>query len=492
MPEAVVLTLDVGLTNCKASLFVTDGALLAQQSRRYPTATPEPDRSEQDPADWWATLAEATRDLLAMPESAGREILAVSVTAHMHGLVALAPDLRPLTTCWTLFDRRAEAAAAEVQRRLPLGEAYRRTGGRLEGYTPAAKIAWLRTHEPELFAAARLFVAPKDALRIMLGGEPVTDPIDAAGALLWNLETRQWDESLLAAVGARAEQLPEVREPWADAGGLSAEAAAAFGLPVGLPLVVGAGDDIEVIGAGVVTPGQALEHIGTTGTILVCTDCPAYDPAGLVEVYPHPLPGRYLAGGATNAAGRSLDWAARLLAGADHGGRLRLEYPPADGPEPPLYLPYIKGERGLLWSAGATGACCGLREEHGPADLALAVYEGVALSLKEIIAAATVLGATPQGIVSGTPLDDRPWAQLRADCYGLPLQGLASPDLTGLGAAMLALVNQGVYGSLEEAVAGCCRSSETISPDPARAAGYERRLARYLAVARALRPTFDC
>ncbi|NPV46390.1 MAG: hypothetical protein HPY69_05510 [Armatimonadetes bacterium] len=403
----------------------------------------------------------------------------------MHDLVALDADLRPLTSCWTLFDRRAEESAAEVQRRLPPGEAYRRTGGQLEGYTPAAKITWLREHEPKLFAATRLFVAPKDALRIMLGGEPVTDPLDAAGTLLWNLEARAWDETLLAAIGARAEQLPEVREPWAEAGRLSSEAAEAFGLPQGLPLVVGAGDDIEVIAAGVVAPGQALEHIGTTGTILVCTDVAAYDPEELVDLYPHPIAGRYLLGGTTNAAGRSLDWAARLLAGMGDAGRLPLDYPPSDRPEPPLYLPCIKGERGLLWSAGATGAFCGLREEHGAADLALAVYEGVALSLKEIIAAAAALGATPQSIVSGTPLDDRSWAQLRADCYGLRLEGLASADLTGLGAAMLALVNQGVYGSVEQAVVGCCRSGESVSPDPARAAEYERRLARYLSVARA-------
>ena len=69
--------------------------------------------------------------------------------------------------------------------RLAPGETYRRTGGRLEGYTPAAKTAWLRTNAPDIFAATRLFVSPKDCLRIMLGGDPVTDPLDAAGTLLW-------------------------------------------------------------------------------------------------------------------------------------------------------------------------------------------------------------------------------------------------------------------------------------------------------------------
>ena len=493
MANPTVLTLDVGLTNCKASLFDVEGALVAQQSRAYPTSTPRPNRSEQDPADWWSALASATRELLAMPTCAGRELLAVSVTAHMHGLVALDKDLRALTPCFTLFDRRADDEASEIQRRLSPGEAYKRTGGRLEGYTPAAKIAWLRRHEPEVFSATRLFVAPKDALRIMLGGEPVTDPIDAAGALLYNLHDRGWDDVLAEAVGIDTGQLPPVQEPWTDAGVLSADAAAAFGLSTGLPLVTGAGDDVEVLGAGVVEPRQALEHIGTTGTILVCTERPAYDPNGVVEVYPHPVSGLYLAGGATNAAGRSLKWAAELLSGAGGpGGQLALTYPPrADDPEPPTYLPLIKGERGLLWCSNATGAFTGLREEHGPADLALAVYEGVALSLKEIVAAVAALGERPQAIVSGTPLDDSPWSRLRGDCYGLPLHGLQADDLTGLGAAMLALVNRGVFASLTEAVERCATPASTVTPDPARAAHYDQKLEAYLSVVQALRPTFD-
>jgi xylulokinase len=489
MREQAVLTLDVGLTNCKASVFGVDGVLLAQQARRYPTSTPQPDRSEQDPAHWWEALAAATRELLAMPGVGSRDILAVSVTAHMHGLIALDERLQPLTRCWTLFDRRAEAEAREVRRRLGPGEAYRRTGGRLEGYTPAAKIAWLQEHESDLLARTSLFLAPKDMLRVMLGGEPVTDPVDAAGTLLWNLPTREWDESLTAAVGARPDQLPEVREPWAEAGRLSPEAAGALRLPPGLPLVVGSGDDIEVLGAGVVAPGQALEHIGTTGTVLVCTDRPVFDPAERLEVYPHPIQGRYLLGGATNAAGRSLEWAARLLGTGDP--ELPLVYlPPQEAPEPPIYLPLIKGERGLLWRAGATGAFVGLREEHGPCELAHAVYEGVALSLKEILEAAATLGVLADVLTAGTPLDHRAWAALRADCYGVPLQGLICADPTALGAALPALVNQRVFESLEEASAACCAPGETVTPDPARSEAYCRRFAAYRAAVAALLPTF--
>jgi xylulokinase len=487
-----VLTLDVGLTNCKASLFGMTGALLGQRSRRYPTATPGPDRSEQDPADWWAALVAATRDLMSDPACGETDVQAVSVTGHMHGLVAVDEHLRPVTRCWTLFDRRAEAEAAAVRDRLPPGEAYRRTGGRLEGYTPAAKIAWLRRHDPDTFRAARRFLAPKDVVRVMLGGEPVTDPVDAAGTLLHNLDMRAWDDTLLEAVGARAEQMPEVREPWADAGTLSGEAASQLGIRPGLPLVAGAGDDVEVLGAGVMLPGDALEHIGTTGTILVCTEAPAWDPEERVEVYPHLVPGKYLAGGATNAAGLSLDWASRLLAtAAGPGGRLDLQYPAqCDRGCPALYLPLIKGERGLLWEAGATGAFVGLREEHGPADLALAVYEGVAFSLKQLLEEAAVLGTRPRAIASGTSLEPRAWAQLRADVYGLPLRAPGAADLTALGAAILALVNRGVFSSLEEAVAARAAGTEHVEPDPACSARYERLFRVYLAAMQALRPVF--
>jgi len=454
--KPTILTIDIGLTNCKASLFNLKGDLIQQKACRYKTTTPHPDWSEQDPQDWWRALKDGVLALTST-EEIEYEVIAIGVTAHMHGMIAVDRDGQPITNCLTLFDRRAGAEASEIRQALGEEAAFKITGARLEAYTPAAKILWLKRHRRDDFDKTALFVSPKDMVRIQLGGERVTDPIDAAGTLLFDLGAGEWSKEILSMLDLPVEKLPEITESTSQAGTLNNKAAAQLGLPPGIPIITGAGDDVEALGAGVVKHGKTLEHIGTTGTMITCLESPIYDPDCVVELYPHSIPGLYLLGGATNAAGRSLDWALNLLSFDDGGGaELPLSYPEeGKGPPPPIYLPFISGERGLLWDAHATGTFTGLREVHTATDLALSVYQGVAYSMKEFLEAAKKLGAESTDIVSGTPPTQSAWAQLRADIYGAPILFPKTSYPTGLGTAMLALVNQKIFPGLKDAVDAC-------------------------------------
>jgi xylulokinase len=153
-------------------------------------------------------------------------------------------------------------------------------------------------------------------------------------------------------------------------------------------------------------------------------------------------------------------------------------------------LPYIRGERGLLWDLQASGAFLGLREEHSAADLARAVYEGVALSLKEIIVAVRGLCVRASEVISGASMTSAGWEQMRADAYGLPLLVPETCDPTALGAALLALVNQGVFGDVTEASTKCCRVAQRLIPNPVRANHYDRVFEVYQAAVTACRPLF--
>lgn len=477
-----LLVLDAGLTNCKASLYDLRAQRLAHASERYPTRSPAPGHFEQECDDWIAAF-QAGLTQLAEP-LARVEVAAIIVTAHMHGLVGLDRDGTPVAPCWTLFDQRALLEAEAIRGAIP--NSYAITGARLEPYTPAAKILWMKKQQPALFGRVHTFVAPKDALRVLLGGAPCTDPIDAAGMLLAELESGQWSPALVEAVGSPP--LGEIRAPWTGAGTLSSSAAARLGLREGIPLLTGAGDDIETLGAGLVDPGQTLEHLGTTGTLVTCTAEPLRDPQQRLEAYPHAVPGRFLVGGATNAAGLSLDWAARLLGASDAHGRLVLEPGGLQG-SPPIYLPWIRGERGLLWDPHATGAWLGLRESHSTSDLARAVYEGVAFSVYEILDAILALGEQNglevAAVVSGSPLGDGAWDSLRSSLYRRPLLYPVAQDLTGLGCALVGLVGLGVYADLIEAVQTCSAIGARIDPQPALAAELAPRYRRYKQVAAA-------
>jgi xylulokinase len=476
-----ILTIDIGLTNCKVSLFDFHGKLNRQATQRYPTITVKTDWSEQDPGDWWQAIKTSVRDLSNRPGVNVSEIDVIAVTAHMHGMIAVDGEGRPLTHCWTLFDRRAVSEAQEIAQKIGERTAYDLTGGRLEAYTPAAKILWLKNHHPEIFKRTAFFLSPKDVVRVLLGGELATDPIDAVGMLLYDIKSQVWAQEILDAIGLPPEKLPEVRASSSSGGFLSSEAAKELGLKEGVPLIVGAGDDIEALGAGVIHPSQTLEHIGTTGTMITCLDHLIFDEDQAVEVYPHGLPNRYLLGGATNAAGRSLDWAMSLFSFEEAGEEfLPIQHPPRAGtPDPPIYLPFISGERGLLWESHATGGFLGLREGHTPVDLALGVYQGVAFSMKEFLVAAERLGARPNSILSGTPSKPRDWSQLRADIYGLPISFLETPYPTGLGAAMLAYEYLNVFSSLAEAAERCCHVSEQVHPDPEWREHFDKKFETY-------------
>ncbi|RPI30770.1 MAG: hypothetical protein EHM70_13085 [Chloroflexota bacterium] len=480
-----ILTIDIGLTNCKVSLFDLAGRLLGQVGSRYPTINPKPNWSEQRPGDWWKTIKKCNRALAAQPAWASVDILAISLTAHMHGMVAVDQERKPLTNCWTLFDRRAEQDVHDLNIELGERTAYRITGGRLEAYTPAAKIYWLRRNQPELFARTACFLSPKDYLRQMLGGEQVTDPVDAAGTLLYDLRRQCWSNILLEAVGVDARRLPEVRPASMVAGKLGVQAARQLNLKSGIPLLTGAGDDVEALGAGVIRPGQVLEHIGTTGTLIACTDRYVDDEQQAVEIYPHVVPGLYLVGGATNAAGRSLDWLRRVIDSDRKNADLLISGNSGQDEFPsPVFLPFILGERGLLWDGQATGMFLGLRENQSKAELARAVYEGVAFSLREILEAVRGMGLEVDQLVSGSSPKNEAWSRLRANIYGMAIHYPSQTDLTGLGAAMLALLGLGVYPDFASVARTCGSPGSRIDPDPLQAERYNYQWERYLTALR--------
>jgi xylulokinase len=491
--QPTVLTIDVGLTNCKTTLFDLQTVALGAATCRYSTVTPKPGWSEQDPEDWWQALHSCLGELHRRAILDNVDIRAISIVAHMHGLIAVDRCGQPLTRCWTLWDRRSIEEARELAVLLGAETAYRVTGGRMEPYTPACKIRWLKNHQSELFERVAMFLSPKDYVRIRLGGDWVTDPIDAAGTVLFDLRKKRWSPELVEACGARPDQLPEIRLSWESGGVLGQTAADELSLPAGIPILVGAGDDVEVLGAGVVRPGLALEHLGSTGTMIACTRQPLFDPDQRAEVYPHVLPDLYLVGGATNAAGRSLEWARALLrTGQDLTSFLPLRYPPSEGrPRPPFYLPFIQGERGLMWEPTATGMLLGLREEHTPLDLAAAIYEGVGFSLKGLLEAAQRLGAETREVVSGTPYADPGWAQMRADLYGLPLLFNQAYDPTALGAALLALHAIGAIPGFEAVHASTRPLDRRIDPDPRHTAYCQARFNTYQAVLPHCQPLFS-
>lgn len=491
--SSAILVIDLGLTNCKSVVFSTRGDILASASASYPTYHPAPGCVEQDTGDWWQAVCKATNTLWdAQPELA-LQIDGISVTGHMHALVCLNRDGETLGRALVLGDQRSADAATEIIREIGLPNIYQMTGTRMDASMPVAKIRWLREHAPEIHKDTHLFTGCKDYLRFRLTGDRFTDPIDACATSLYDIRSRSWSPELLAAADIVQGQLPEVRDSTAAAGTLQTDPGNALGLQAGIPVVVGGGDDVEVLGNGLMSSGASLEHIGTTGSILTCHDSPVYDPNMALELYPHGDPSLWVLGGSITTAGAALAWAAETLGYAelDEGLGAFQKLKPSFVEDPLIFIPHLYGERCPNWEPRVRGAWVGLAATHTRDDLMRAALEGVACALKSVLERIEGLVGKQKLVTVAARSNDNPdWLHLRANVYGRPLGLMHTPEPTALGAMTLSAVEIGLYKNLREAVNQVTSLERTIEPDTNVQSTYQQLYTTYQQLSAALLPVW--
>jgi len=465
MPAAI-LVLDLGSSAVKAVLLAHDGAVAAQADSAYPTTSPNPGRFEQSPDDWATAVATAIAHL---GDVSGVAMLAL--TGTMQNVIPLGADGRPLCPAILYSDARAaDRFPAFAAAMADIGAATR-LGNHIDPLMCSAKLDWLRAEAPEKFAAAMFHAGAKDFVSFLLTGRHATDPTAASTTGLMDLSLRQWDPQILQSLGLRETQLPRILPADAIVGTVTPTAAARFGLPPGTPVLNGCGDaGASTLGAGLAHAREAYIYLGSTGW--VARNAPAAFPRAPLAIYTlaHPTPGLLIEIAPILSAGDAVAWSTDLLGDAPDAD---------DGIEPPLFLPYLKGERSPFHDPAVRGAFLGLDRAHGPAHLRRAVLEGVALAIRHNL---SELGAVSRTLpVLGGGATNPAWMQILADVLG---HTVFEP---GLPVATTAL---GV-GELAARVLGWPirprRDGTAFSPRPSEVARADRVYARYLAASDVLR-----
>ena len=492
--SAIILSIDIGLTNCKLVAFDQYGVMLARATVPYETVYPTPGLVEQDPEDWWQSVVNAAQEIALCAPDVLACLSAISITGHMHALVCVDNTGHALLPALVLGDQRSIDEAQVITDELSLDKIYALTGARMDAAMPLAKLRWLQIHAPEIHNRIHKVLSCKDFIRHRLTGDWFTDPVDACGTSLYDIQERRWGQELLAAGGIGVDQVPDVRDPCEVAGYVTREAADTLGIRTGVPVVVGAGDDVEVLGNGLTEPGMALEHLGTTGSILACADGPAYDMRMALELYPHVISDRWVVGGSISAAGSALAWAERTLAHEPDGDSSSSGLHATSRLDHPLvFVPHLAGERSPAWEPYARGSWIGLSLEHTPADLHQAVLEGTAFALRSLLDhMEEIVGHQTQVTVSGRELANPSWLALRANIYRRPLAVLRSSEPTALGAMIVASVGVGIYENIPTAVRAVCQTQSIVTPVPAQVEAYELLYRRYLAAAASAREVARC
>jgi xylulokinase len=481
---ATLIGVDVGTSGTRALAVTTEGELVAEADRPHELLTPRPGWSEQDPAQWW----DATKAVLAEVAARADEVIGLGLTGQMHGSVFLDAAGEVIRPALLWNDQRTAAECDEITERVGAERLLELAGNpALTGFQ-APKVLWLAHHEPDAYARVAAVLLPKDYVRLRLTGEHATDASDAAGTLLLDVRARDWSAEILEALEIPREWLPAVFEGPEATGTLTDALADELGLPRGLPVAAGGGDNAAAaVGVGVVREGALSSSIGTSGVIFAHRDAFAPDPSGRVHAFCHAVPGAWHLMSVTLSAGGSLSWW-RDVTGEGFDALVGEAEAVEPGSEGLLFLPYLTGERTPHLDPEARGGFVGLTVRHGRGHLTRAVMEGVAFSMRDGLEIMRGLG-TPDDDVravgggSRSPL----WLQLQADVYGRPVRRTVIDEGPAYGAALLAGVAAGAFADVEEASARVRLRDEVTEPDAERARRYDELYRIYADLYPALR-----
>ena len=499
-----VLAHDLGTTGNKATLYDREGALVSSAFYAYSTEYAHASWAEQDPEDWWQAVCASTHSLLQQTRVRADDVACIVFSGQMMGCVPLDKHARPLRQAIIWADQRSVEQERWVGERVSPEEVYRITGHRLSASYSLPKMLWVRDHQPDVYEAAYKFVHAKDAIVARLTGNFVTEPSDASGMNLYDLERGAWSERIVEAVGLNPAQLPELRRSIDVVGGVLPAVADEVGVVAGTPVVIGGGDGpCAATGAGVVSEGTAYNYIGSSSWIALATRRPIYDPDYQTFTFGHVVPGMFTPTGTMQAAGASYQWTRDQLCPVEVQAAETLRISPYElmnveaekspvGANGLLFLPYLLGERSPRWNPRARGAFIGLTIRHTRADVIRAVLEGATLNLRVILDAFRAQGAQIEAMrLIGGGARGRFWNRLMANVYGIPVHRLAIlEEATSMGAALVGGVGVGLYPDFAM-IETMNRVAETFEPDPATQAAYERILPIFEAAYQALAPIYD-
>jgi len=275
-----------------------------------------------------------------------------------------------------------------------------------------------------------------------LTGDFASDMSDAAGTMWLDVAKRDWSEAMLDACQLTRDHMPALFEGSDITGALQPSVAERWNMPA-VPVVAGGGDNAAgAVGVGMVETGQAMLSLGTSGVYFAVSDGYRSNPESAVHSFCHALPGKWHLMSVMLSAASCLDWAAKLTGMADVPALIAAAQQADDTAGAVWFLPYLSGERTPHNNPEAKGVFFGLTHQHGPAELARAVLEGVGYALADGMDVVHDCGLTPSSItLIGGGARSSYWRQMLSDISGLQLDYRTGGDVgPALGAARLAQI----------------------------------------------------
>jgi xylulokinase len=526
-PQQNLIGVDIGSTSVKAAL-VTSGQGIVHVARR-PTIT-HPVRgggAYHLPSEILAAVESAIAECARV---AGRSKVArpaaIGIASMSEAGVPVDRRNQPVGEILAWHDPRPQRQAAFLERQVGAARLFARTGLRAEPKYTLPKLLWLREQRAADFSRLQRWAGVAELAALDLTGQLGTNASLASRTLAFDVTKRVWDAELLAFASLKPEEMPRVQPLGEAVGTLTPAAAKRLGMVTGTPVAIGGHDHLATaIGAGVATPGDALDSMGSAEATLVVTSRPVLDDEvrrGGFSAGCHAIDGLWYIVGGLQSSGALVEWFVRAFLGgpgtgastatagaaastgpsaavaraaastgtsaavaraaastalssaAANDGYVRfaeLLSKAGSGPVEPIVQPYLRGRTAPHPDSTATLEFGGLREEHGLPDMAAAIIDGAAFHVRWMLdELARVSGISLERVrVAGGGARNKRWLTAKAALGPGRLEVVRAEECGALGAALVAGVAGGVYGSIEEALADASAVDRLTAPATVRA-----------------------
>jgi sugar (pentulose or hexulose) kinase len=474
------IVIDGGTQNIKAFIFDEKGNEVYGEA--YPV-TPyfsvKPGFAEQDAEKYLEITQKVTRSVVENSHVPKDEIAAVAITSHRSTIVPVDKGGKPVRSAITWLDERKTEGL-----NLPAGF---ETLTVLKEYQRRSKFNWLKKYEPENYDKTHIFLTISSYIFHALTGEFKDCSSMIVGLFPYDYAQLQWHslEMVYEIFGVEREKLPPLVSPAEIAGTVSEEGAKSFGVPQGLPIIIGAGDkQSELLGAGVINNDIAEVSYGTAAVIELFSAEYIEHPQLDFFTWGAAIPKHWALEGFVGSGYWMISWFKKEFAKYEEEEAKKLKIAPEDllnremkeippGSMGLLLLPYWHPRENEPLSKGAI---IGFSGEHARAHVYRAIIEGIAYELRRLKEVMEELSGSKvkELRVGGGGSKSSEIMQMTADIFNLPASRVHTSNLAALGAAIDAAVTLNIYHDFPEAVDNMVRVKKTFTPHAKNVKIYDR------------------
>ena len=444
-----LIGIDLGTTNIKALVVNTLGDVVFKTSVSVETLHSEKGLAEQSPDDLWLLVQNV---LKTVAEELPDKPIAVAFSAAMHSFIAVDKDGKPLTNALIWADNRAEKQA-EILKKSDIGQAiFNATGTPIHPLSPLLKLMWLRDNEPIVFKEADWFCGIKEFIFFKLFGKKIIDMSIASATGLMETDTCDWHKPSLELAKIKENKLSKIVSPYH----IEHLKTNPF-LPEweNVSFVIGASDGtLSSLAAGAMTENLTTITIGTSGAVRRISK---RGPLSINAQKPSKLftyrldEAHFVVGGATNNGGIALEWLSKKVLQNEVKDLMESAKTVEIGSEGLVFIPFILGERALIWDANVRGSFINVGFEHTQAHFVRATLEGILFNLQHIHSAIERELSSSSAIFADGGFVQSPfWVQMLADITQKPVHTRVGEDGGSLGAIMMAMKAVGLCIDLLE------------------------------------------